>query len=305
MKTTAFTFIMLLVVLNSLAQNDTIYFLKNGLVVNKQSIKAIDIDSVIFYSPTKDPKPFDISFVSIPAGSFIMGSPETEVERSSNESQHEVTLAAFKMSKHEITNVQYAEFLNSKGVGQDGKDANGKFPSEKLIYSHSWGLTYTNNQWIPVQGHENYPVINVTWFGATEFAAYKGAALPTEAQWEYACRAGTTTPFNTGNCLSNEQANYRWKYPYIDCTNTNTSEPGKTQIVGTYPANAFGLHDMHGNVSEWCADLISFSTSSSEIYRVIRGGYYRGIALECRSARRSGNYPNGYGDGSGFRIVIN
>ena len=81
-----------------------------------------------------------------------------------------------------------------------------------------------------------------------------GGHLPTEAQWEYACRAGTTTTFNTGICLNNLQANYNWAYPYNTCTNTNMTYPGKTQSVGSYSPNAFGLHDMHGNVWEWCND---------------------------------------------------
>ncbi|MFZ4402090.1 MAG: SUMF1/EgtB/PvdO family nonheme iron enzyme, partial [Bacteroidales bacterium] len=194
----------------------------------------------------------------IPAGTFTMGSPITEVSRGSDEEEYQVTLSAFLMSKFQITNTQYAAFLNAKSIGSNGIYSAGAYSSETLIYSSSglydWGLHYTGSQWIPVAGYENHPVINVTWYGASEFAIYAGGTLPTEAQWEYACRGNTTTPFYTGACLSNTQANYKWQYPYNTCTNTITTYPATTQAVGTYPANIYGLHDMHGNVWEWCSD---------------------------------------------------
>jgi hypothetical protein len=147
-----------------------------------------------------------IELASIPAGTFTMGSPTNEPNRDSDETQFQVTLSAFRMSKYEITNAQYAAFLNAKNIGSDGKYAAGAYPTQPLIYassgSYNWGLNYTGGQWAPVAGYENHPVINVTWYGATEFATYVGGALPTEAQWEYAARGGTTTAFHTGACLS-------------------------------------------------------------------------------------------------------
>jgi formylglycine-generating enzyme required for sulfatase activity len=122
------------------------------------------------------------------------------------------------MSKYEITNTQYAAFLNARGIGSNGLYAAGAYPTQALIYassgSYDLGLHYSGSQWTPVAGYETSPVINVTWYGATEFATYAGGTLPTEAQWEYACRAGTTTPFSTGNYLTNLQANYNWANPY-------------------------------------------------------------------------------------------
>lgn len=258
-----------------------------------------------------------IEYVNIPSGTFTMGSPTSEKDRGSDETQHSVTLSAFKMSKYAVTNAQYAIFLNEKGIGSDGIYAGGKYPSEVLISassgSYNWGLQYTAGAWSPVAGYANHPVIYVSWYGADEFARYVGGRLPTEAEWEYACRAGTTTPFNTGNCLTNTQANYYWAYPYGSCTNTGTTYPGKTQAVGSYPANAWGLYDMHGNVWEWCSDWYgSYSTyaqtnptgPSTGSYRVLRGGSWYNDAQDCRSAFRGSLNP-GYGSGNiGFRVVL-
>ncbi len=255
--------------------------------------------------------------VNIPAGTFTMGSPTSEVSRDNDETQHEVTLSAFRISKYEITNAQYAAFLNAKGIGSDGKYAAGAYPTQALIYassgSYDWGLHYINNQWIPVAGYENNPIVFVTWYGATEYATYVGGSLPTEAQWEYACRAGTTTPFNTGSCLTNLQANYNWAYPYSTCTNSVTTYPGKTQPVGTYAPNAYGLYDMHGNVWEWCSDWYgTYPTAaqtnptgpSSGPNPVIRGGSWADGARFCRSAFRYNNNPNSFSSIIGFRVVF-
>ena len=174
------------------AQNDTMYIMKSGFIMGQYNVKTA-VDSVIFYKPTYSLK---LETVLIPAGTFTMGSPADEPNRGTDETQHQVTLSAFRMSKYEITNAQYAAFLNAKSIGSDGKYAAGAYPTQALIYasssSYDWGLHYTNNQWVPVSGYENNPVINVTWYGATEFATYIGGTLPTEAQWEYACRGAST-----------------------------------------------------------------------------------------------------------------
>jgi sulfatase modifying factor 1 len=296
------------------AQNDTMYVMKLGIVVDKYNVNT-EVDSVIFYNPNTITNPINLMLADIPADTFIMGSPNNEAGRDGDESQHQVTLSAFKMSKYEITNTQYAAFLNAKGIGSNGIFTEGAFPDQALIHASDWGLQYTNKHWVPVAGYENHPVIYVTWYGATEFATYAGGRLPTEAEWEFACRAAATTTFNTGNCLSDEQANYDWGYQYSTCTNTNTIYPGTTQAVGTYPANAYGLHDMHGNVWEWCSDWYgTYSTADqtnprgapSGQKRVLRGGSWDYSARWCRSAFRVDYDPSGYGGSlfTGFRVVL-
>ncbi len=297
------------------AQTDTMYVMKAGVIIHKQSIKQADVDSIVFYKPVVENPASSIQTVLIPAGTFTMGSPASEVNRRSDETQYPVTLSAYRMSKYEITNTQYAAFLNAKSIGSDGIWAAAPvYPTQALIYANtSWGLTYSGSQWVPVTGFEDAPVIYVTWYGATEYATYIGGTLPTEAQWEYACRAGTTTPFNTGNFLTNLQANYNWEYLYNGGTNTVTTYPGKTQDVGTYAPNAYGLYDMHGNVWEWCADWYGTYPTTAQTnptgattgsIRVIRGGSWFSNARYCRSAFRNSSYPSSYSNNIGFRVVF-
>jgi formylglycine-generating enzyme required for sulfatase activity len=256
--------------------------------------------------------PLSIETALIPAGTFTMGSPTTEPQRFSVEVQHQVTLSAFRMSQHETSNAQFATFLNVKSIGSNGIYSLGAYPTQALIYANATsGLTWTGSQWQPVVGKENFPVVNVTWFGASEFATYAGGRLPTEAEWEYACRGNTTTAFSTGACLNNTQANYRWDLPLTGCSNTNTTFPNQTQGINTYSPNACGLYNMHGNLWEWCADWYAnyFTTAqtnptgpSTGTGRVIRGGSWIDNALYCRSAARTFITPGSNFNNIGFRL---
>ena len=214
-----------------------------------------------------------IEWVDIPAGTFIMGSPTNEVERNSDETQHQVILSAFKISKYEVTFEQYDAFCDATG-------------REKREDDEDWGRSQR-------------PVINVNWDDATAFAEWMGCRLPTEAEWEYACRAGSTTPFNTGNNLTTSQANFDGNYPYKNYTKGQYRE--KTLPVGSFDSNAWGLYDMHGNVWEWCNDWYGSdyynssppnnpSGPSTGQGRVARGGAFDDDAGSCRAARR--NYPD-------------
>ena len=279
-------------------------FLQNGGFVIIQGISATN-------NGGGGSNPLNIETALIPAGTFTMGSPTTEPQRGGDEVQHQVTLSAYRMSKYETSNAQFAAFLNAKSIGSNGLYALGAYPTQGLIYENAtYGLTWTGSQWQPVAGKENFPVVNVTWYGATEFATYAGGRLPTEAEWEYACRGNTITAFSAGACLNNTQANYNWNYPLTGCSNTSTASPNQTQAINSYSPNAFGLYNMHGNVWEWCADWYgTYSTTaqtnpagaSSGSARVIRGGGWNGYAQDCRSANRDSNNPSG-GNGFGFRL---
>lgn len=212
-----------------------------------------------------------LEMVSIPAGSFKMGSPPGETGRSRSEyegSQHTVNVPSFFMGKFEVTQEQYQQVM-------------GKNPSY-------------------FKGAKR-PVEQVSWNNAVAFCkklsqktgrAYR---LPSEAEWEYAARAGTTTPFHFGGTVTTELANYNGNYTY-------TSAPkgkyrGQTTEVGSFPPNAFGLYDMHGNVWEWCADTWhnnykgapsdgSAWIDNDNDWQVLRGGSWNDSPEDCRSASR-------------------
>jgi formylglycine-generating enzyme required for sulfatase activity len=258
--------------------------------------------------------PLDIEAAFIPGGTFIMGSPETEPDRENSEVQHQVTISSFRMSKYEINNQKFAAFLNAKGIGSNGIDTNGAYPTQKLIIGNSsLGVFWFAGQWRAAASKENFPIVNVTWFGAAEFATYAGGRLPTESEWEYACRAGTTTPFNTGVCLDYTQANYNWNFPYTACTNSNTNYPARALAVNSYSPNAYGLYNMHGNVWEWCSDYWgSYPTTpqidptgpATGVFRVFKSGSWANQGQFARSGIHRGIPPLQEANDTGFRIAF-
>jgi formylglycine-generating enzyme required for sulfatase activity len=172
-----------------------------------------------------------------------------------------------------------------------------------------------------VQGQQTgrFPVDNVSWQAAELFCTELGTkvgrkvALPSEAQWEYACRAGTDTAFHIGTALNGTQANCDGTSPFG--TDRKGPSLGRTCEVGSYPANAWGLHDMHGNVWEWCADWYGPPDGLGETdpertekggaqTRVLRGGSWDRFARDCRSAYRYGYAPAFTYNGVGFRVAV-
>lgn len=229
-----------------------------------------------------------MKFAWIPPGTFLMGSPKEEKERFDDETQHKVTLTkGFYMGVYTVTQEQWQEVM-------------GKNPSS-------------------FKGEKNLPVDSVSWDDCQEFIKKlrekdkdkKAYRLPTEAEWEYACRAGTTTPFYFGETISTDQANYDGRGIY------GNGKKGvmrrKTTPVDSFPANAWGLHDMHGNLWQWCQDWYAEYPRNDVTdpqgpkkgeFRVVRGGSWYIVPEFCRSARRGGDEP-GYRDyGIGLRVCF-
>ena len=224
-----------------------------------------------------------IEFVEIPSGSFVMGSPLTEKDRGKEEQEHIVMLKSFKMSKYEITFDQYDTYCRAVG--------------KPLIYDEEWGRA-------------KRPIIHVTWQDATDFAKWMGCRLPTEAEWEYACRAETKTAYSLGENITSKEVNFNGKFPYLDIAESEYRE--MTLPVGSFEPNAFGLHDMHGNVQEWCSDWCgSYPTiaeknpagPSNGVYKVVRGGSWFSSAFNCRSACRDSSTPDESTVDIGIRLV--
>jgi eukaryotic-like serine/threonine-protein kinase len=239
-----------------------------------------------------------LEMVEIPAGSFIMGSPDTEQNRSSDEGpQHLVTVGEFYMGKFEVTQRQWRAVALMPKVGRDLNTEPSQFRGDDL------------------------PVEQVSWDDAMEFCARLTRAtrrsyrLPSEAEWEYACRAGTTTPFGLGDTVRSDLVNYNGDHPYGSVSMGTYRQ--KTAPVGSLGegVNGFGLYDMHGNVSEWCLDAfhnnyMGAPSDGSEweggdtAARVLRGGSWVDYAGDCRSADRVRGLPDIRGFSVGFRVVL-
>jgi formylglycine-generating enzyme required for sulfatase activity len=248
-----------------------------------------------------------LTMLWMPPGRFWMGSPEEEPERRTNEGpQHLVQLQGFFLAQTPITQAQWRQVA-------DWKPNKGE---------RAW-----NQKLNPNPSHfegDQRPVEQVSWEDAMVFCrrlsqrSGRRYTLPSEAQWEYACRAGTTTPFHFGSTISTKLANYNGNSVYGDGEKGEYRQ--QTMDVASFPANPWGLHDIHGNVWEWCADHwhgnyegapedgsawideeVKEDKNSMNV-RLLRGGSWRYHPALCRSAFREGGRPVIRYDGIGFRV---
>ncbi|MHB1308017.1 MAG: formylglycine-generating enzyme family protein [Limisphaerales bacterium] len=269
-------------------------------ISNRTAVSVLLANETAFFQVIQmDPSPTNPDpdrLVWIPARGFVMGSPESEVSHRADEAP--TTWVSFSqgffVGRHEVTQREYLAVMGAN-------------PSR-------------------FTGDLDRPVERVSWADATNFCALLTERrttagllapgwefrLPTEAQWEYACRAGTTSAVAFGDRLSSVQANFNGTFPY----NGSDQGPylGRTVPVGSYPANPWGLFDLHGNVWEWCLDWYSGRLPGGEVidptgaetgaHRVLRGGSWLAIGQNCRSAFRIGLPPEEIRDEDGFRVVL-
>ncbi len=300
------------------------FFIPAAIIIGVVLILTIvGLGFYLISSSPPPPPPTTLSvpenMVYIPGGTFMMGSPTSESERKNDETSHQIIVSDFYIGKREITVEEFHHFVNDTGyqttaeeegngyvLGVDGKPGYHK--------GFNWlnpGFSQRNSQ----------PVTQVSWYDAVMYCNWlsrqegvrevyaisrsgnnrdviwntnaNGYRLPTEAEWEYACRAGMTTPFSTGNNITTEQANYNGNMPYNN--NTKGIFREKTTDVGIFSPNAWGLYDMHGNVWEWCWDrygnydnetLIDPKGTISGSRRIVRGGSWGSPGEDLRSSRR-------------------
>ena len=240
----------------------------------------------------------NLEMIFCPPGTFTMGSPTTEAGRSTDETQYQVTLTnGFYLGKYEVTQAQY----------------------ETVMTGNSEGLNAKPGSW---QNNPNYPVNTVSWNDVQVFlsrlndmeqtagrlpAGWK-YVLPTEAQWEYACRAGTTTAYSWGNDINSSRANYNW-----DGGANSGIDFRQTRDVGQYAANPWGFFDMHGNlwelVIDWMADYPGGLQTNPEgpasaSKKVVRGGNWNAAGISLRSAKRHATNKDSRTYGLGFRLAF-
>jgi formylglycine-generating enzyme required for sulfatase activity len=264
--------------------------LKHRIIIHREKRRT-----TYFSEPLSDE--VDLDMIQIPGGTFLMGSPEDELYNYKYEQpQHSVTVPSFFMGRYPITQAQWRVVVGYPEVKRELKPDPSKFKGE------------------------NRPVEQVSWQDVVEFCqrlsvkTSRRYRLPSEAEWEYACRAGTQTPFHFGETLTDELANYDATKVYG--RGVKGEYRGETTKVGQFPPNNFGLHDMHGNVWEWCQDdwhddyegapedgraWVDGESKNKE--KVLRGGSWYVGPWDCRCAFRDYGTRDYFVFNGGFRVV--
>jgi formylglycine-generating enzyme required for sulfatase activity len=274
--------------------------------------------------------------VPVSAGTFTMGSPSMELDRAPfDETAREVRLSGFSLAAKTVSVGEFRRFVEDSGHVTTAESDGGAFAynEAKSEWEFRAGINWRNPGFR--QG-DDHPAVAVSWFDAVHYCnwlsvkeglrpAYtisgvqvgwdrnaNGYRLPTEAEWEYACRAGTTGPFFTGERISTAQANYDGNFPY------NYGNRGlfrkATTSAGSFPPNEWGIYDMHGNVWEWCWDFSGRVNTAPSVdplgpetgaRRINRGGSWASSGKNLRSAFRSNDLPETAGASLGFRLARN
>ena len=253
-------------------------------------------------------------FIPITGGTFQMGSPDTESWRSDDETQHPVTVSDFYMSPYEVTQAEYEAVMGNNPSNFSGSE----LPVENITWLEAVSFC---NAYSEEKGLE--PVYSIDGQNVSWNRSANGYRLPTEAEWEYACRAGTVTPFYMENSPSAEEANYYGHYPYMIEDNYFSQgnlevKPGEyrqtTVAVGSFSPNPLGLYDMHGNVGEWTWDIYGAYPEDEQIdpvgaasgtRRVYRGGGWNDFAKNMRCAYRATMDQDKGSFNIGIRLVRN
>ena len=278
---------------------ETLYVDKRGEITKTESREAY------YYEEPLGEGIEPLTMVAIPGGTFLMGSPPNEKDSFKDERpQHEVTVSNFFMGKYPITQAQWRAVASRKDLKVE-KDLD---PDPSHFKDRGGSST-----------RRDRPVEQVNWYDAVEFCARlskltgREYRLPSEAEWEYACRAGTTTPFYFGETITGELANYDASKTYAEEATGEYRED--TTPVGQFPPNAFGLYDMHGNVWEWCADTwhsnydgaptdgSAWTEKGNNNRSPLRGGSWYNLPNVCRSACRSYFNRRVLLNNYGFRVV--